>query len=66
MNYKELTKNYSDDYFDMATEKTIRLALQLIESVENGTFEYDTADTGMLLFDLRYAVNGIDIYRRIK
>jgi len=61
MNYEELTKEYSNDYFDEATEKTLRLALQLIESVKNGSFEYDTADTDRLLYDLRYAVNEIDI-----
>ena len=61
MNYKELTKNYSDDYFDIATEKTLRLALQLIESVKNGDFEYDTCLTDRLLYDLRYAVNEINI-----
>ena len=61
MNYKELTKNYSKDYFDIATEKTIRLALQLIKSIEKGEFEYDTCETDRLLYDLRYAVNEIDI-----
>jgi hypothetical protein len=61
MNYKELTKDYSKDYFDIATEKTIRIALQLIESIEKGEFEYDTCDTDRLLYALRYAVNEIDI-----
>lgn len=61
MNYKELTKNYSKDYFDIATEKTLRLALLLVESVKNGCFEYDTADTDRLLYALKYAVNEIDI-----
>lgn len=61
MNYKELTKDYSKDYFDIATEKTIRIALQLIESVKNGAFEYDTAGTDRLLYALRYAANEIDI-----
>ena len=61
MKYKTLIKHYSDDYFDIATEKTIRLALQLIESVKNGEFEYDTCDTDLLLYALRYAVNEIDI-----
>ena len=61
MNYKELTKNYSKDYFDIATEKTIRLALQLIKTIEKGEFEYDTCDTDRLLYALRYAVNEIDI-----
>lgn len=61
MNYKELTKEYSNDYFCEPMEKTLKLALQLIESVKNGAFEYDTADTDRLLWDLRYAVNEIDI-----
>lgn len=61
LTYAELTKDYSKDYFDIATEKTIRLALLLIESVKNGAFEYDTADTDRLLYALRYAVNEIDI-----
>ena len=61
MNYNELTKNYSKDYFDIATEKTIRLARLLIDSVKNGEFEYDTADTDRLLYALKYAVNEIDI-----
>ena len=61
MNYKELTKEYSNDYFDEATEKTLKLALELIESVKNGSFEYDTHQTDQLLYALKYAVNEIDI-----
>ena len=61
MNYKELTKNYSDDYFCEPMKKTLQLALILIESVKDGDFEYDTCYTDRLLWDLRYAVNEIDI-----
>lgn len=61
MNYEKLTKNYSDDYFCEPMQKTLQLALILIESVKNGDFEYDTLFTDRLLWDLRYAVNEIDI-----
>ena len=61
MDYEELTKEYADGYFDIPTEKTIRLVLQLIKSIEKGEFVYDTSDTDRLLYDLRYAVNEIDI-----
>ena len=61
MEYKELTKNYSDDYFCEPMQQTLTLALELIESVKNGSFEYDTHQTDTLLWFLKYAINKIDI-----
>lgn len=61
MNYEELTKEYSNDYFCEPMKKTLKLALILIESIKNGDFEYDTCFSDRLLYDLRYAVNEIDI-----
>lgn len=61
MKYTELTKHYSEDYFDVPTKRTIQQALLLIESIKNGSFEYDTYTTNNILTALKYAVNEIDI-----
>ena len=61
LDYKNITKKYSNDYFDDSTEKLIKLSIQLINDLQTGDFEYDTANTDRLLYDIRYAVNDIDI-----
>ena len=61
LDYKNITKKYSNDYFCKNTERLIRLSIKLIKELQTGNFEYDTADTDRLLYDIRYAINKIDI-----
>lgn len=58
---EKLTSKYSDDYFDTETLYTFKKCLELLQSIENGSFEYDTWHTDKLLYDLRNAINKIDI-----
>lgn len=50
-----------NDYFDEPTKELILLSRELIASVEDGRFEYDTGATDRLLWDIRRAINKIDI-----
>ena len=57
----EITQGYSTDYFDTNTLRTLELARELLESVELGTFEYDTGSTDYLLSALKTYINRVDI-----
>lgn len=59
--YKKLTKNYSSDYFSEAMQATIKCSLMLIDMIKTGEFEHDTLLTDRILYDLRYAINDVDI-----
>lgn len=58
---KELTKKYSDDYFDTETLYAFKKCLELLQAVENGSFEYDTGYTDALLHNTKCALNRVDI-----
>ena len=57
LDYKNITKKYSNDYFCKNTERLIRLSIKLIKELQTGNFEYDTADTDRLLYDIRNKQN---------
>ena len=59
--FKKITHNYSDDYFDKSTQELIKNSIILLQMIYTGQFEYDTAHTDRILYDIKYAVNKIDI-----
>ena len=58
---KSMTKKYDKDYFDEHTMNLIEGCVMLIESIENGSFEYDTGDTDFILYLIRSSANKINI-----
>ena len=59
--YKEITKEYADDYFCKNTEKLIKNCILFIYLLKLGKFEYDTALGDGVLLGIKEAVNKIDI-----
>lgn len=58
---KNLFSKYSKDYFDNNTKNLIKNCKLLVELVEKGEFEWDTAQADGLLWSIRKQINKVDI-----